>query len=125
VRLENPNGQLSVNLFALWSFAPPVMSLWRLRPLSQRTSEPKDQRSEGNRVAGLCPLGATAKIFRNRGVRFACESTKLEPLRIRYFHIFDRGGKLFELASGCRFRRQDRGALRGHGSPQGVIDQLT
>jgi hypothetical protein len=41
-------------------------------------------------------LGATAKICRDRGVRFACEPTKLEPLRIRYYNIFDRGGKLLE-----------------------------
>jgi hypothetical protein len=41
-------------------------------------------------------LGATAKILRDRGVRFACEPIKREPLRIRYHDIFDRGGKLLE-----------------------------
>ncbi len=61
----------------------------------------------------------------NAYVRFSCESTKLEPLRIRYFHIFDRGGNLFELAIGCRFRK-DKTAVHfgGHESPQGVIDQF-
>ena len=65
----------------------------------------KDQRSEGNMVIALWSFGATAKIFRNRGVRFACESTKLEPLKIRYFNIFDRGGNLFELANGCSVQK--------------------
>jgi hypothetical protein len=111
VRLENPDGQLSVNLFALWCFAPPVMSLWPLRPLSQRSSEPKDLRLEGNRVSALWSFGATAKIFRDCGVRFACEPTKLEPLKIRYFHIFDRGGNLFELASDL-YCSEDKTAIR-------------
>ena len=44
----------------------------------------------------LCPFEATAKIFRDRGVRFVCEPTKLEPLSIRYYNIFDRGRKLLE-----------------------------
>jgi hypothetical protein len=86
---------------------------------------PKHLRSEGNRFAGLCPFGATAKIFRDRGVRFACEPTKLEALKIRYFHIFDRGGKLLEFEpAAVVFRRQNRDTVRGPGSPQGVIDQL-
>jgi hypothetical protein len=71
-------------------------------------------------------FGATAKIFRDRGVRSACESTKLEPLRIRYFNIFDHGGKLLEFEpAAVVFRRHNRYTVRGPGSPQGVIDQLT
>ena len=60
------------------------------------------------------PFGATAKIFRDRRVRFACEPTKLEPLKIRYFHIFDRGGNLFELASGL-YCSEDKTAIQFEG----------
>jgi hypothetical protein len=44
----------------------------------------------------LCTFGATAKVFRDRGVRFVCGPTKLEPPGIHNFDIFDRGGKLLE-----------------------------
>jgi hypothetical protein len=65
--------------------------LWTFEP---KTSGPKDQRSVAETVNDLCPFGATAKIFRDRGVRFVCGPTKLEPLRILYFNIFDRAGNL-------------------------------
>jgi len=64
--------------------------------LEPRLPEPKHQRPEGETVNALWSLGATAKVFRDRGVRFAYGPTKLEPLRILYFNIFDRGGKLLE-----------------------------
>ena len=42
------------------------------------------------------PFGATAKMFRDRGVRFVCEPNKIGAayeLMIRYFNIFDCGGQ--------------------------------
>jgi hypothetical protein len=59
----------------------------------------------------FAPLERPVKIFRDRRVRFACEPTKLEPFRIRYFHILDRGGNLFELASGCSVQ-EDKTTIR-------------
>jgi hypothetical protein len=71
------------------------------------------------------PFGATAKMFLDRGVRFACESTKLEPLRIRYFNVFDRGGNLFKLANGYSVQKtRPLYSSGGPGSPQGIIDQF-
>jgi hypothetical protein len=70
------------------------------------------------------PFGATAKMFRDRGVRVACESTKLEPLRILYFNVFDRGGNLFKLASSYSVQKTRPLYSSGPGSPQGIIDQF-
>ena len=50
-------------------------NLWSSGPLGQRTSTSKDARSEGDTVNALCSFGATAKVFRDRGVRF-CHSRR-------------------------------------------------
>jgi hypothetical protein len=74
------------------------------------TFEPKDlgtERlwSESDTVNALCTFGATAKGLPGPRSSFACKPTKLEPLKIRYFNIFDRGGNLFELANGCSVQK--------------------
>jgi hypothetical protein len=61
----------------------------------------------------------------DRGVRFACKPTKLEPPGIHNFDIFDRGGVLFELASSYSVQKARPLYGSGPGSPQGIIDQLT
>jgi hypothetical protein len=91
------------------------LDLW-----AKRTSEPKDQRSDGNRSTGVCPFGATAKNSRDRGVRFVCEPNKTGAayeLMIRYFNVFDRSGNLLELASGCSVQKTRPRYGPGTGSP--------
>jgi hypothetical protein len=103
---------------------PTATNLWLSEPLGQRCRDIRPSGPKATWSLPCGPSGATAKVFRDRGVRFACESTKLEPLRIRYFNILDRGGNLFELASGCSVRKTRPRYSSGAGSPQGVIDHF-
>jgi len=77
----------------------------------------KNPRSDGNTVNVFWPFGAIAKIFRDRGVRFVFGPTKLEPLRILYFNIFDRAGNLLESASSCSIQKTGPRYGSGAGSP--------
>jgi hypothetical protein len=91
------------------------VGLWYSLPLTNEPSalwtfEPKDlgaERlwSESDTVNALWSLWSDREDLPGPRSSFACKPTKLEPLKIRYFNIFDRGGNLFELANGCSVQK--------------------
>jgi hypothetical protein len=118
VRLENPNGQLSVNLLALWRFVPPVMSLWPPTPF-----EPKNLgtlSTRGPKARRSMPYGPLERTRRSSGTaEFALPANQQNWSRLGFsISTFSTAAaNLLELANGCSVQKTRPRYGSGAGSP--------
>ncbi|MBV9644174.1 MAG: VOC family protein [Verrucomicrobia bacterium] len=98
-RLDLPEVQFRVAILEYQGFGVELIEVKGSSKYPLAWNEPGPQ----HRIQGIVhfafrvdDLGATEKVLRDRGARFACEPTVLEGLGIRYFHIFDNDGNLIE-----------------------------
>jgi hypothetical protein len=114
VRLENPNGQLSVNLLASWRFVPPVMSPWSPTPF-----EPKNLgtlSTRGPKARRSMPYGPLERPRRSSGTaEFALPANQQNWSRLGFsISTFSTAAATCSSwPAAVVFRRQDRYTVRG------------